>query len=58
VAGSWTAATYCSSPLITGRGRGSAGYAGVRVERVMLQTLPYTWAVAVGGLVLTAVRFL
>jgi TRAP-type transport system large permease protein len=44
--------------LITGRGRGSAGYAGVRVERVMLQTLPYTWAVAVGGLVLTAVRFL
>jgi TRAP-type transport system large permease protein len=36
----------------------SAGYAGVRVERVMLQTLPYTWAVAVGGLVLTAVRFL
>jgi hypothetical protein len=41
--------------LITGRGRGSAGYAGVRVERVML---PYTSAVAVGGLVLTAVRFL
>jgi len=36
----------------------SAGYAGVRAEQVMLQTLPYTWAVAVGGLVLTAVRFL
>jgi hypothetical protein len=36
----------------------SAGYAGVRVERVMLQTLPYTWVVAVAGLALTAVRFL
>jgi TRAP-type mannitol/chloroaromatic compound transport system permease large subunit len=36
----------------------SAGYAGVRVERVMVQTLPYTWAVAVAGLALTAVRFL
>ncbi|GAA5137650.1 transporter [Pseudonocardia adelaidensis] len=36
----------------------SAGYAGVRVERVMLQTLPYTWVMAVAGLVLTAVRFL
>jgi TRAP-type mannitol/chloroaromatic compound transport system permease large subunit len=36
----------------------SAGYAGVRVEKVMLQTLPYTWTVAVAGLALTAVRFL
>jgi TRAP-type transport system large permease protein len=36
----------------------SAGYAGVRVERVMLQTLPYTWVLAVAGLTLTAVRFL
>jgi TRAP-type mannitol/chloroaromatic compound transport system permease large subunit len=32
----------------------SAQYAGVRPERVMISTLPYTWAVAIGGLVLTA----
>lgn len=33
----------------------SAQYAGVRPERVMVSTLPYTWVVAIGGLVLTAV---
>jgi hypothetical protein len=33
----------------------SAQYAGVRPERVMASTLPYTWAVAIGGLILTAV---
>jgi TRAP-type transport system large permease protein len=32
----------------------SAQYAGVRAERVMASTLPYTWLIAVGGLVLTA----
>lgn len=32
----------------------SAQYAGVRPERVMASTLPYTWLIAVGGLVLTA----
>ncbi|HEX6345362.1 transporter [Umezawaea sp.] len=32
----------------------SAQYAGVRPERVMASTLPYTWLIAIGGLVLTA----
>jgi hypothetical protein len=32
----------------------SARYAGVRAVRVMASTLPYTWLIAVGGLVLTA----
>ena len=36
----------------------SAGFAGVRVERVMLRTLPYTWLLAVCGLVLTVWRFM
>lgn len=32
----------------------SAQYAGVRAEKVMASTLPYTWLIAIGGLVLTA----
>ncbi|GLU50280.1 transporter [Nocardiopsis ansamitocini] len=36
----------------------SAQYAGVRPEKAMVSTLPYTWAIAVGGLVLTAFLFL
>jgi TRAP-type transport system large permease protein len=36
----------------------SAQFSGVRPEKVMLQTLPYTWLVAIGGLILTAARFL
>lgn len=32
----------------------SAQYAGVRPERVLASTLPYTWVVAIGGLILTA----
>ncbi len=36
----------------------SAQYAGVRPERVMASTLPYTWLVAIGGLVLTTVLYL
>lgn len=36
----------------------SAEYAGVRPERLMLRTLPYTWLISVAGLTLTAVRFL
>jgi TRAP-type mannitol/chloroaromatic compound transport system permease large subunit len=36
----------------------SAEFAGVRPERLMTRTLPYTWLVAVAGLALTAVRFL
>ncbi|MCS7480536.1 transporter [Umezawaea endophytica] len=32
----------------------SAQYAGVRPEKVMASTLPYTWLIAIGGLVLTA----
>ncbi|MBN6036506.1 transporter [Amycolatopsis sp. 195334CR] len=36
----------------------SAQYAGVRPEKVMQSTLPYTWVMAVGGLVLTAILFL
>ncbi|MGH3662805.1 MAG: hypothetical protein ACRDT8_12780 [Micromonosporaceae bacterium] len=36
----------------------SADYAGVRPEKLMLRTLPYTWLLAVAGLVLTAARFL
>ncbi|WP_017627605.1 hypothetical protein [Nocardiopsis chromatogenes] len=32
----------------------SAQYAGVRPERSMLSTIPYTWIVAIAGLVLTA----
>ncbi|MDT0301916.1 transporter [Streptomonospora wellingtoniae] len=36
----------------------SAQYAGVRPERSMLSTIPYTWAVAVAGLVLTVWLYL
>ncbi|GAA3566494.1 TRAP transporter large permease subunit [Amycolatopsis ultiminotia] len=36
----------------------AAQYAGVRPERAMLSTLPYTWVVALGGMVLTAVSYL
>ncbi|TDQ46371.1 transporter [Actinorugispora endophytica] len=36
----------------------SAQYAGVRPERAMASTLPYTWVIAVGGLLLTAFLFL
>ncbi|WNV86824.1 transporter [Umezawaea sp. Da 62-37] len=36
----------------------SAQYAGVRPERVMASTLPYTWLIAIGGLVLTTVLYL
>ncbi|WP_047870180.1 transporter [Nocardiopsis sp. RV163] len=36
----------------------SAQYAGVRPERSMLSTLPYTWVVAVAGLVLTVFLYL
>ncbi|WP_255948590.1 transporter [Streptomyces odontomachi] len=36
----------------------SAEYAGVRPEKVLVRTLPYTWLIAVAGLSLTAVRFL
>ena len=32
----------------------SSQYAGIRPERSMLSTLPYTWVIAVGGLILTA----
>lgn len=35
----------------------SAEFAGLRPERLMTRTLPYTWLIAVAGLVLTAVRF-
>ncbi|MFD3685102.1 TRAP transporter large permease subunit [Nocardiopsis sp. NPDC058631] len=33
-------------------------YAGVRPERSMLSTIPYTWVIAVAGLVLTAALYL
>ncbi|PSL00548.1 hypothetical protein CLV63_10122 [Murinocardiopsis flavida] len=36
----------------------SAQYAGVRPERSMLSTIPYTWAIAIAGLVLTVVLYL
>ncbi|CAL9370896.1 hypothetical protein SUDANB121_00869 [Nocardiopsis dassonvillei] len=36
----------------------SSQYAGVRPERSMLSTLPYTWAIAVAGLCLTAYLYL
>jgi TRAP-type mannitol/chloroaromatic compound transport system permease large subunit len=36
----------------------SARYAGVRPEKVMVSTLPYTWVMAIGGLALTSVLFL
>lgn len=36
----------------------SAEYAGVRPERVLARTLPYTWGLAVVGLTLTAVLYL
>ncbi|MCK9869319.1 transporter [Nocardiopsis dassonvillei] len=36
----------------------SAQYAGVRPERSMLSTLPYTWMIAVAGLVLTVFLYL
>jgi hypothetical protein len=36
----------------------AAQYAGVRPERAMVSTLPYTWVVALGGMVLTAVLYL
>jgi TRAP-type transport system large permease protein len=35
----------------------SAQFFGVRPEKVMLQTPPYTWLVAIGGLILTAAWF-
>jgi hypothetical protein len=35
----------------------AAGYAGVRPEQVMVRTLPYAWIMAIGVLILTAVRF-
>ncbi|MFF8764063.1 transporter [Nocardiopsis dassonvillei] len=36
----------------------SAQYAGVRPERSMLSTLPYTWVIAIAGLVLTVFLYL
>ncbi|TNC24108.1 transporter [Amycolatopsis alkalitolerans] len=36
----------------------SAEFAGVRPEKLMTRTLPYTWLIAIGGLTLTAARFL
>jgi TRAP-type transport system large permease protein len=36
----------------------SAEYAGVRPERVMARTLPYTWVLATAGLLLTAALYL
>ncbi|MGW9350705.1 hypothetical protein SAMN05421803_101762 [Nocardiopsis flavescens] len=36
----------------------SSQYAGVRPERSMLSTLPYTWVIAVAGLCLTAYLYL
>ncbi|QWF85994.1 transporter [Amycolatopsis sp. CA-230715] len=36
----------------------SAQYAGVRPEKVMLSTLPYTWLMAIGSLALTSLLFL
>lgn len=36
----------------------AAQYAGVRPERVMLDTLPYTWIIAAGGIGLAAVLYL
>ncbi|MFD6950396.1 transporter [Nocardiopsis sp. TSRI0078] len=36
----------------------SSQYAGVRPERSMLSTIPYTWVVAVAGLVLTVFLYL
>ncbi|HEX3816599.1 MAG TPA: hypothetical protein VHX59_27465 [Mycobacteriales bacterium] len=36
----------------------SAEYAGVRPEKVMVRTLPYTWVLAVAGLTLTAALYL
>ncbi|MEU1901297.1 transporter [Nocardiopsis dassonvillei] len=36
----------------------SAQYAGVRPERSMLSTLPYTWMIAIAGLVLTVFLYL
>lgn len=36
----------------------SAEYAGVRPQRVLARTLPYTWAMGVAGLVLTAALYL
>jgi hypothetical protein len=36
----------------------AAQYSGVRPEKAMISTLPYTWVVALGGMVLTAVLYL
>ena len=36
----------------------SAEYAGVRPERVLARTLPYTWVLATAGLLMTAVLYL
>ncbi|GAB3473218.1 transporter [Nocardiopsis coralliicola] len=36
----------------------SAQYAGVRPERAMVSTLPYTWVIAIAGLCLTAYLYL
>jgi hypothetical protein len=36
----------------------SAEYAGVRPEKVMVRTLPYTWGLATAGLILTAALYL
>jgi TRAP-type transport system large permease protein len=36
----------------------SAQYEGVRPERAMVSTLPYTWLVGAAGIVLAAVLYL
>ncbi|SEP03851.1 transporter [Amycolatopsis saalfeldensis] len=36
----------------------AAQYSGVRPEKAMTSTLPYTWVVALGGMVLTSVLYL
>ncbi|GAB2986189.1 transporter [Amycolatopsis acidiphila] len=36
----------------------AAQYAGVRPEKAMISTLPYTWVVGLGGMILTAVLYL
>jgi TRAP-type mannitol/chloroaromatic compound transport system permease large subunit len=33
-------------------------YSGVRPEKAMISTLPYTWVVALGGMIMTAVLYL
>jgi hypothetical protein len=46
-----------SSDPTTSQGSWAAGYAGIRPEQAMVRTIPYAIAMALGGLILTVIKF-